>query len=56
METAFEQEVKVRCEVCLKEVPPSEAEGTEAVEFVRHFCGVDCYEEWINSRRRDELD
>jgi len=36
----------VQCEVCLKEVPLSEAHVPEAVEYVAHFCGLDCYDQW----------
>jgi hypothetical protein len=36
----------VACEVCLKEVPKSEATSPEATDYVIHFCGIDCYERW----------
>jgi hypothetical protein len=36
----------VQCEVCLKEVPRSEANSAEAQEYVMYFCGVDCYDQW----------
>jgi len=36
----------VPCEVCLKEVPVSEAKVDEAADYVRHFCGLDCYAKW----------
>ncbi len=41
----------VACEICLKEVPLSEAETFEAKDYVAHFCGLDCYAEW---KRRSE--
>jgi hypothetical protein len=37
---------KVECEVCLKEIPGSEARSAEAVGYVAYFCGLDCYERW----------
>ena len=37
---------RVRCEVCLKEIPRSEARSGEATEYVAYFCGLDCYEKW----------
>lgn len=37
---------RVACEVCLKEVPRSEAVVPEAVDYVTYFCGLDCYEKW----------
>ena len=37
---------KIACEVCLKEVPKSEAKIDEASDYVLYFCGLDCYERW----------
>jgi hypothetical protein len=37
---------KVKCEICLKEIPPSEAHCAEAEDYVLYFCGLDCYQEW----------
>ncbi len=39
-------EPQVSCAVCLKEVPLSEAHTAEAVDYVAHFCGLECYEKW----------
>ena len=39
----------VACDVCLKEVPKSEAMSPEATEYVMHFCGLECYEQWKNT-------
>ena len=36
----------VPCEVCLKEVPRSEAKNVEANDYMLHFCGMDCYDKW----------
>lgn len=36
----------VTCAVCLKEVPRSEAQVAEAVDYVAYFCGLDCFERW----------
>lgn len=36
----------VECEVCLKEIPVSEARMEEAAEYVHHFCGLECYAKW----------
>jgi hypothetical protein len=44
----------VSCEVCLKEVPASEAETFEAVDYVAHFCGLECYVKWTEQREADE--
>jgi hypothetical protein len=40
--------VHVTCKVCMKEVPLSEAVVPEASDYVAHFCGVECYDEWRN--------
>jgi len=37
---------KVACDICLKEVPKSEAKMDEASDYVLYFCGLDCYEKW----------
>ena len=36
----------VQCEVCLKEIPLSEATVPEATDYVVHFCGLECFEKW----------
>jgi hypothetical protein len=36
----------VPCRVCLKEIPVSEATSEEAVDYVLHFCGLECYAKW----------
>ena len=42
-QTAEEQ---VSCEVCLKEIPGSEAKRFETEDYVAYFCGLDCYSKW----------
>ena len=37
---------QVQCEVCLKEIPKSEAKVAEANDYVAYFCGLDCYDSW----------
>ena len=36
----------VPCEVCLKEIPRSDAKISEVDDYVAHFCGIDCYDKW----------
>lgn len=36
----------IQCDVCLKEIPLSEARSAEALDYVMHFCGLDCYDQW----------
>jgi len=44
----------VSCEVCLKEVPLSEAKSNEASDYVLHYCSLDCYEKWKSQKPDDE--
>jgi hypothetical protein len=39
---------KMACYVCMKEVPISEIVSFEATDYVVHFCGLDCYDQWKN--------
>jgi hypothetical protein len=36
----------VPCARCRKEVPVSEAKVAEAVDYIIHFCGLECYAKW----------
>ena len=36
----------VACEVCLTEIPASEASSSEAVDYVHYFCGAECLDQW----------
>jgi hypothetical protein len=38
----------VACDMCMKEVPLSEATVTEATDYFMHFCGLECFEKWKN--------
>ena len=42
----------VNCGTCMKEVPLSEAKSAEAEDYVVHFCGLECYEQWIKHRSK----
>jgi ribosome-binding protein aMBF1 (putative translation factor) len=37
---------QISCEICLKEVPRTEAMNAEGSEYVLYFCGLDCYQKW----------
>ena len=41
-----EDSVLVSCEVCLREIPRSEAGIVEAEDYMMHFCGLECYRQW----------
>jgi len=47
-------EEKVSCEVCLKEIPKSEAKVAEAEDYVHHFCGLECFEKWKKREQKTE--
>lgn len=45
---------RIACEICMKEVPITEAIVPEAVDYVMHFCGLECYEKWKNQRGKPD--
>ena len=44
----------ISCEVCLKEIPISEAKNEEASDYVVYFCGLDCYQIWKNGHETEQ--
>lgn len=42
----------IKCEICLKEIPKSEAQSFEAQDYVMHFCGLDCYSKWEAKQKK----
>ncbi len=44
----------VECEVCLKEIPSSEAKMEEASDYVAYFCGLDCFEKWKGGNNKSK--
>jgi len=42
-----EEPEMVACEVCLKEIPRSIAKSSEATEYAQHYCGIECYQQWL---------
>jgi len=41
----------VPCDICMKEVPIDEANSFEAVDYVIHFCGLECLEKWKQQKQ-----
>jgi hypothetical protein len=41
-----QEETLVSCDICMKEIPATEARSEEADDYVRHFCGLECYDKW----------
>ena len=39
-------EQKVSCELCMREIPRSEALVSEAQDYALYFCGIECFDEW----------
>lgn len=37
---------EIQCDVCMREIPASEAVNAEADEYVMNFCGLECYDRW----------
>lgn len=37
---------RMSCSVCGREVPPSEAQSVEGEDYMLHFCGLDCFNQW----------
>ncbi|MDP2829847.1 MAG: DUF3330 domain-containing protein [Sulfuricellaceae bacterium] len=48
------EEELVSCEVCLKEIPLSESKSTEAVDYVVHFCGLQCHSKWKEQQSKPD--
>jgi len=36
----------IDCEICLTQIPTDSGVSVESEDYVYHFCGVRCYEEW----------
>lgn len=41
---------RITCEVCLKEVPRSQAKNRESADTMLYFCGLECYEKWTRTQ------
>jgi len=37
---------QISCEICLKEVPKSDAQSVEVNDYAMYFCGLDCFDKW----------
>lgn len=47
----------IACEICLKEVPLDDSTSPETEDYVAHFCGLECYEQWkAQDVKADEQD
>ncbi len=41
----------IACEFCLLEVPLTDALTPETDDYVAHYCGLECYEQWKQQGR-----
>ena len=44
----------INCEICLKEVPVSNASSAEVHEYTLYFCGLECYDQWVNAKESED--
>lgn len=44
------------CEQCCAQIPPSSAMTAEGVDYVRYFCGQDCYDLWLAQQKQAKED
>lgn len=54
MDKKLPEDELVSCDICRKEVPLSEAKMPEAVDYVAHFCGLECYAKWKSDQQQQE--
>jgi len=46
------EEELIECEICMREVPITEATNPEATDYVVHYYGLACYERWTSQDGR----
>ncbi len=46
--------VQISCEICMKEVPLNDATTPETEDYVVHFCGLECYEQWKSQDEKND--
>ena len=51
-ETDKQEDALVSCDICMKEIPATEAKSEEADDYVRHFCGLECYDKWRSQAQK----
>ena len=47
------EDQQLSCELCLKSVPLSESEISEAEDYVAYFCGLECYDIWRHQHKKE---
>lgn len=54
MKPEDDTEELLNCEICMKEIPAESEEYLETDEYVRHFCGLECYSKWKHKGESDK--
>ena len=44
----------LNCDICLKEIPTESEEYLETDDYVRHFCGIECYTKWKEANKSSD--
>ncbi len=44
----------IACDICRKELSPSAVFTPEGVEYVQHFCGIECYQQFLAETKQGE--
>ena len=50
--TTIENEPLLSCDICLTDVPISEAGCMESEEYVAFYFGLECYEQWLRQKEK----
>ena len=43
----------IPCEVCMSEIPDSVSFNAEADEYVSSYCGLECYQQWLEKKEKE---
>ncbi len=52
----MEEQVRVKCELCKKEIPKSTAVTSEGAEYTFYFCCPDCRDHYFSKMAEKEGD
>ncbi len=44
----------IPCSVCRKEIPLSSALTPNGAEYIAHFCGIECYQEFLEAQKKSD--
>ncbi len=50
------QSRQVPCSMCRKEIPLSAAMTPQGADYVGHFCGIECYDQFAKQAKADKLE